>query len=78
MQISLPCLLFVTGNLITSCVAKIQTGGMLRMLLMTHTQRLKRQTGKHFTSQVSTCYHHVRTYHWQQFSAYDRSCFFVS
>lgn len=38
MQMSLPCLLFVAGNLISSCVAVIQTGGMLRMLLMTHTQ----------------------------------------
>lgn len=37
MQMSLPCLLFVAGNLISSCVAAIQTGGMLRMLLMTHT-----------------------------------------
>lgn len=38
MQMSLPCLLFVAGNLISSFVATIQTGGMLRMLLMTHRQ----------------------------------------
>lgn len=37
MQMSSPCPLFVAGNLISSCVAAIQTGGMLRMLLMTHT-----------------------------------------
>lgn len=51
MQMSLPCLLFVAGNLISSCVATIQTGGMLRMLLMTHTQteETDRKTF-HFTS----------------------------
>lgn len=37
MQMSLLCLLFVAENLISSSVATIQTGGMLRMLLMTHT-----------------------------------------
>lgn len=82
MQMSLPCLLFVAGNLISSCVATIQTGGMLRMLLMTHTYRQKSQTEKHFISQrVSTCCHRekgqsVATLFF--FLVYDKICFFVS
>lgn len=56
MQMSLPCPLFVAGNLISSRVATIQTGGMWRMLPVTHGRGRRAGALKHFISQqVSTC-----------------------
>lgn len=78
MQMSLLCLLFVAENLISSSVATIQTGGMLRMLLMTHTDRrdrLKNTSFRNVFQRVATVEGPTSG---SIFLVYDKICFFVS
>lgn len=78
MQMSVPCLLFVAGNLISSCAATIQTGGMLRMPLMTHTDRRDRLKNISFRNEFQLVATVRGLISGNIFLVYDKICFFVS